>query len=103
MTPQQPTEPESQSWSSIAWSNIEVLEIGKRQRRVIGAIVIALLAAGLSIYIPFASFVCSLIPIINLVVLLTVSWAATSVLKRHGVRVGFLGARKDDLDRLKAA
>jgi hypothetical protein len=45
-----------------------------------------------------AIIVFSIIPCINLVVLLLVNGMATRVLRTHGVRVGLLGAKSKDLD-----
>ncbi|HEY6227041.1 MAG TPA: hypothetical protein VI282_07970, partial [Verrucomicrobiae bacterium] len=43
------------------------------------------------------------IPCIGLLTLLIVVSRATSALKRGGVKVGFLGVSRDDLNRLRAA
>lgn len=41
--------------------------------------------------------VMTLVPLVGLFVLLLVNGKATSVLKRHGIKVGLLGARMSDL------
>lgn len=108
------------------WSQEELVEVGKRQRRVIGAILLGVVAAALALYAPILSFfaslfvavmvhdlarilrsqrpgayfLCSLLPFINIIVLLSVSSAATAVLREHDVQVGFFGVKKADLDRL---
>ncbi len=44
-----------------------------------------------------------LVPCLNVLVLVIINGHATTVLRRNGVYVGFLGARKRDLDDLEAA
>jgi hypothetical protein len=46
-----------------------------------------------------AIIIFSIIPCINLVVLLFVNASATKVLRAHGIKVGLLGAKKEDLDQ----
>jgi hypothetical protein len=45
----------------------------------------------------------TLIPCIGLIVLLIINSQATSILRSNGVRVGFIGASKNDLDDLEDA
>ncbi len=42
----------------------------------------------------------ALLPYLNLIVLLAVNSRATKVLKQAGIRVGFLGARREDVERV---
>ena len=49
---------------------------------------------------PFSCVIAGLIPGVNLVVLLSLSSEANFALRARGVRVGLMGARKDDLDKI---
>ena len=103
---------------SIHYNDSETVDIAKRQKAVIWLIVVNLL----TFWIPFASIltcilgfvfiynlakalqappwlyvVLSLIPLVNLIALLVLNRKATTALQAHGVRVGLMGANKDDL------
>jgi hypothetical protein len=43
----------------------------------------------------------TILPCLGLLVLLIINSQATTILRRNGVHVGFLGARKRDLDELE--
>lgn len=87
------------------------------ERVVIGLVVLAIalgmatilavngfrLAALLGLTAPVAWAVGMFVPLINIIVLLTLSSRAQATCRRHGVKVGFLGPHKKDLARLEKA
>jgi len=107
---------------NIQYNDSETLEVAKRQKAVLWLIVVNLF----TFWIPFASIVmgiigivfiyklakalkCSLtwlyvvlsfIPLVGLVALLVLNGKATGALRAHGVRVGLMGANKEDLGKL---
>lgn len=107
------------------WSQSELLEIGTRQKQVIWMILLGLLGA----VIPFASLVTgaisvffiyklaaalrssvawlyivlAFIPLVGLLALLRLNGKATKALSSAGIKVGLMGAKQADLDRLKRA
>lgn len=103
----------------IEYTDAEILEIAKGQKAIQWLIVVNLL----TIWIPFASIVTGIIgaifiyrlgkaersslavlytilafvPLIGLIGLLIVNSKATVVLRQRGIRVGLMGAKKEDL------
>lgn len=108
------------------YNNTEVLDIAKRQKAIIWLILISIPVYAASLVIPFLPLIVGiislvfiyqlaaalkesapwlyvilgLIPCISLIALLVINSRATSALKAHGIRVGLMGARRDDLDKL---
>jgi hypothetical protein len=107
----------------VPWSSEEILEIAKRQKQIDWLILLRFLIA----FIPFAFMVAVpiqiyiifklalalrsqdawgyiilvFIPLIGLLALLHLSRKATKTLQANGVKVGLMGARASDLEKIK--
>ena len=107
--------------NNIQYNDSEILDIAKHQKAIIWLIVINLFI----FWIPFATIVTgiigfvfiyrlgkalkslawlyvvlSFIPLVGLIALLVLNGKATGALRSRGVKVGLMGANKDDLGRL---
>lgn len=69
---------------------------------VISLIFIYQLALALKEPAPWVYAILALIPCISLISMLILNGRATSALKAQGIRVGLMGARKEDLDKINA-
>ena len=111
------------------WTKTELMEVAQRQKSIIWMILISIasivaaksvpvapLVAGIiQIYfiyklavavrssIPWAYIILSLFPLLGLIGLLVVNTTATSLLKAYGIKVGLMGARMADFDKLPTA
>jgi hypothetical protein len=68
-----------------------------------GTVLIYRLAKALEVQSPWVYVVCAFIPYINNLTLLVINVQATGALKRHGIQVGLMGARNEDLMKLVPA
>jgi hypothetical protein len=115
--------------TQITYSDAEVLCIAKHQKTIIWLILLSIpayvavvfipflplivgiislffiyqLAAALKASAPWLWVVLALIPCVGLIALLVINSSATSALKARGIRVGLMGARKDDLDKIASS
>ena len=69
---------------------------------VISLIFIYQLALALKEPAPWVYAILALIPCISLISMLILNGRATSALKAQGIRVGLMGARREDLDKINA-
>ena len=69
---------------------------------VISLIFIYQLALAIKEPAPWVYAILALIPCISLISMLILNGRATSALKAQGIRVGLMGARKEDLDKINA-
>jgi hypothetical protein len=69
---------------------------------IVGTALIFRLARGLEAR-PWCYVVSAFIPYVSIVALLIINYKATAALKRGGIRVGLMGADKDDLKNLVMA
>jgi len=112
--------------AAIIYSDTELLEIAKRQKAVIWLILLSIpayaaaivmpslplivgiislmfiyhLASSLKEAAPWQYVVLGIIPCLGVIALLMINSRATSALKARGIRVGLMGARRDELNRL---
>jgi len=104
------------------WTKQDLLEVAKRQKSIIGLMLISFL----TMCIPFATIVTGIIqiyfiyklavalrmsaawvyiilafiPLVGLIALLVINGKATKRLKKNGIKVGLLGARMADFDKI---
>ena len=103
----------------------ELLEIADRQKYIIGLVLLSLvgsfikyafipigifmvyfiykLAIAVRSSYPFAYVICAFIPFLSLIALLHINGKATRILRDNGIKVGLMGARESDLEKLEEA
>lgn len=112
--------------SNRTYTDSEVLDIARRQKAILWLILISIpayaaslvipflplivgivslvfiyqLAAALKLSAPWLYVILGLIPCISLIALLVINSIAVSALKARGIRVGLMGARQDDLNKI---
>ena len=113
----------------IIYSKTELLDIAKGQKAVIWLVLLSMaaypaafvmpaaplivgiislvfiyrLAASLKESAPWQYVVLGIIPCLGVIALLVINSRATSALKARGIRVGLMGARRDDLDKFSSS
>jgi hypothetical protein len=104
------------------WTKADLMEVANRQKSIMWMILISLVAA----FIPFATIVTAIIqiffiyklatavrssaawvyiilsfvPLIGLLALLHINGKAMTILRTNGVKVGLMGARMDDFNKI---
>ena len=89
--------------SKLATSDIEQILIGVIALSILVFIVVSVIRLSLRInHIAATIFLglFSIIPLINLIVLLILNSQCTKILKKHSVPVGFFGAKQEDIQNL---
>ena len=115
------------------WTNGELMEVARRQKYIILMVIILfllnVLVSSIHLRIPFAGIVLlivqgyyvyslakslkysrigmwlilGLFPLIGLFVLLRINANATKILQTNGIKVGLMGAKSSDLEKLKTS
>jgi hypothetical protein len=107
------------------WSNEELLELATRQKHLIWMVLMSLIA----MFIPYATLITGaiqvyfifklaqalrstrawlyiiliFIPLVGLITLLYLNSEATKALRANHIKVGFMGARSSELEKLRAS
>lgn len=108
--------------TQVQWTKQDIIEVAKRQKSIMWMILISLVA----MFIPFATIVTGIIqiyfiyklatalrssaawvyiilafiPFVGLIALLILNGKATKKLKENGIKVGLMGARMADFDKI---
>ena len=111
------------------WTSDEILEIAKRQKQIIWMILLSLIAMFIQDFIKFSTIVTGIIqiyfifklaqavrssagwlyiilafiPLIGLIALFHINDKATKTLRANGVKVGLMGAKSSDLEKIKTS